>query len=242
MPMFIGASKPSLNLMRVDLNTGLARTAGRGVSSTIDWFADGSGKKLAREDYTARSRKHRIYSYLSGRAELVFEEVTRWPRISVGAVSEDGQALLFTSLHDGGEALQRLSLRDGAISEPVFEVQDRDIDSVLALDADRSYVGVRLSGLVPETVFSAPAIQAAYEVVAASFPAADVRFVSSTADRSVAIFNVSGNAAADDIVEYRRDGQRLAIVGQGYRTVSITGPTPEASQWKLHVQKPSSVR
>ena len=34
----------------------------------------------------------------------------------------------------------------------------------------------------------------------------------------------------------------MTIAGQGYRTVSITGPTPEASQWKLHVQKPSSVR
>ena len=34
----------------------------------------------------------------------------------------------------------------------------------------------------------------------------------------------------------------MSIVGQGYRTINITGPTPEASQWELHVQKPSSVR
>lgn len=34
----------------------------------------------------------------------------------------------------------------------------------------------------------------------------------------------------------------MSIVGQGYRTVSVTGPTPEACQWELHVQKPSAVR
>lgn len=34
----------------------------------------------------------------------------------------------------------------------------------------------------------------------------------------------------------------MSIVGQGFRTIAVTGPTPEASQWELHVQPPSSVR
>ena len=36
--------------------------------------------------------------------------------------------------------------------------------------------------------------------------------------------------------------QPMSIVGQGYRTVAVTGPTPEAVQWELHVQPSSSVR
>ena len=34
----------------------------------------------------------------------------------------------------------------------------------------------------------------------------------------------------------------LSIVGQGFRTLQVTAPAPEATQWELHVQPPSSVR
>lgn len=55
-------------------------------------------------------------------------------------------------------------------------------------------------------------------------------------------YSVSWRDAAGFAIDTPWRWQPMSIVGQGFRTIAVTGPTPEACQWELHVQPPSSVR
>lgn len=55
-------------------------------------------------------------------------------------------------------------------------------------------------------------------------------------------YAITWRDADDFVVETPWHWTPMSIVGQGFRTISVTAPTPEANQWELHVQKPSSVR
>ena len=55
-------------------------------------------------------------------------------------------------------------------------------------------------------------------------------------------YAVSWFDASGFVIDHPWRWTPMTIVGQGFKNINITGPTPEASQWKLHVQKPNTVR
>ena len=72
MPAYENSGDGLYHLYSVSLKSGLGRKSKRGNPHTVDWFVDGAGQVLAREDYNNKKQLHRIYSYLEGSPKLIY--------------------------------------------------------------------------------------------------------------------------------------------------------------------------
>ena len=219
MPAFIGQKNPQKNLLRADLNTGRSKTLARGKSYTVDWFVSADGKVLAREDFDASNATHKIWSYSKKKPYVIYEEDTDIPSISIQGITSDNRSLVYVENNSIGDAVRRISLADGTLSAPEFQQTDKDIDRLLLAGKHREYLGVALSGPIPEYHYLEPERQALMRGVSANFKDSSITTLSATQDNDAIIFKVSGNAGVDDYYLYRAGNRSMALIASGYPTI-----------------------
>lgn len=209
MPAYDQGSVPKYNLYKVKLKNGRGRLHARGNSHTIDWFVSENGTVLAREEYNEKSQLHSIRSKLSGQWEEVFRQKTAIPSISVRAVGDDGESLLFVDSNSDRNAIYKMSLSDGAISGPEYYRDDADVDDLL-LDVNRKLVSVTYSGFKPEHQFSDEKISVLFARLEVTFPASSVYLSSWTPDLKYFVILVSGGDSAGSY--YLVDGKSAELM------------------------------
>jgi hypothetical protein len=135
MPAFMDhkGSKPTLDLIRVNLDTGRgAKVAGRdGTEFTRRWIMDAKGNVIAREDYNEKAQLHEIKSYdPNGSAKTLFSEKTTRPSFSLVGFSERDGALIAVDTKDSNfQQMFEVSMADGKLTGPLRARPGAEIES-----------------------------------------------------------------------------------------------------------------
>ena len=215
-------STPKNHLYRVNLKNGKGKVHAKGNASTIRWFVDESGKILAREDYNNKAQKHRIYSKVSGKWQVIYSHDTDIPEVSLQAVSRDGRELLFLDGEGNNEAISSMSLADGSIKGPLYNRADTDVGYIVT-DINQTFVAVKYSGFTPDYDFNNIEDNQTYTDLATYFPTSSVILEGSTVDNNNWLINVSGNQGAGDYKVFDRDKNQLYNLVSQYPGIDAIG-------------------
>ncbi len=218
MPAYIGKvgvnSEPSRDALKVSLESGRGmKVSGmKGTSSTKDWLISRDGEPLVREDFSDQTERHEIFVRDKSGWRRLRDEPKDTPQTSVFGISRDGQSMLAT-MDDDAEtlALYSISMTDGAISGPVFQRDDADVES-LVMDTNRVVHGVAYSGMFPTYQMFDPLLDKQIRAVQQSFPNSAVRIDSWTDDWSKILMHVEGQTIAGHYYVLEREGMNLKLV------------------------------
>lgn len=187
-----GSSKRALNLLRANLKTGGAMTESRGDDNTIDWFSDGKGNALIRENYDDRADAYEI-ERLKGNSWVTIYEQTDTPRIPISLVglTLDGQHMVYENGEDSGETFEQLQRMDleGNIKGPLFTDQSKEVRLVYR-DDNRRILGVQYAGIQPSYNFLDKKLQQSYDHIKKIAPNATIYLDSWSDDRSRILYRV----------------------------------------------------
>lgn len=214
MPAFSNRTTPTRDLYRVSLETGLGEQYSRGRSGTLDWFVSRDGRVLAREDFDEIAMEHRIYSYPDGKPQLIYKNETKRPNISVQAVSDDENKILFVDQEKKDVGVFTMDLSNGEIGGPLFARNGSDI-AYLLTDINRKLLAVVYSRK-PAYSFQNAHIDKLYGRVSATFPDSSITYLGSTSDLSKTLFQVSGNYDPHSFVLFDAEQVSLNSLGSGY--------------------------
>jgi len=202
---------PSLNLLKVDLNTGKGRVHSNGNGDTVDWFADTDGTILAREDYSNRTNKYKLSTKQSGKWETVLEyETENGPRGLVGGTPDKSALVVFGTGKDGFSKLRLLSF-DGTYSEPQMAREKTEINCVL-VDENRVVLGVVYGGLQPSYDFFDKDLARDVQDMQDKEPSASVRLESWSENFKKLIFYIEGAGYAGGYFILDRSTSDLKII------------------------------
>ena len=201
-------------LYRVSFETGLGKQQSRGRDGTLDWFVSRDGKVLARVDYNKAAKEHQVYSYSDGKPQLIYKKKTDLPDISIQAISDDEEKLLFIDKEKKNVGVFTMNLSNGEIGGPHYARTGADINGLLT-DVNRKLVAVVYSRK-PYYLFQDIRMEKLYGQVSASFPDSTIRYLGSTSDLSKVLFQVSGNYDPHSFVLFDAEQVSLNSLGSGY--------------------------
>ena len=217
MPAFVGQTRnPPNALMKVNLDTGLARVFKRGRPATIDWIVDAQGEPIAREDFDDNSNVYSIFSYVDGSPKEIYREKTDRPTLGLVGVKSDKSALIISkrSKKEGFLGLYELSF-EGELSDKIHDRSDADVASVVT-DPNRVIYGVEFSGMYPTYIFFEDDVADALVQVESLDPGAAVTLADWTPDFRQLVLHVAGGASAPTYFVLDRDQNNLLRVASTY--------------------------
>lgn len=198
-----------MDLYRVSLETGRGKVFARGNRNTIDWFVDHQGRVLAREDYDNGKNSHQVFSKISGKWQLIYENESSILGLYFQAASRDGTQLLFEDSADNNTAIFSMALSDGGIQGPIYQREGTDVDHVIA-DVNRQLIAVKYSGFTPRYDFLESKGNQIVELFVSSFPGNSIDYAGHTSDQGQWLIRISGNdgAGAYKIYDHRKNTLR----------------------------------
>ena len=198
-----------MDLYRVSLETGRGKVFARGNRNTIDWFVDHQGRVLAREDYDNGKNSHQVFSKISGKWQLIYENESSILGMYFQAASRDGTQLLFEDSADNNTAIFSMALSDGGIQGPIYQREGTDVDHVIA-DVNRQLIAVKYSGFTPRYDFLESKGNQIVELFVSSFPGNSIDYAGHTSDQGQWLIRISGNdgAGAYKIYDHRKNTLR----------------------------------
>ncbi|MEM8501380.1 MAG: prolyl oligopeptidase family serine peptidase [Pseudomonadota bacterium] len=220
MPAYVDSVSAEYDLFKVSLKSGLGRRFKSGRAATKDWFANREGQVVAREDFKAKSEQHRIYSYLNGKPELVYENKTARPTANFFAVSSDGEQLVFSDDDGDADALYKLNLASGNITGPFAKLDNRTIDHVLR-DNRSQHIATVYGGLTPFYAFTEQRMQQLYQRLLNTFPNSSVHYVDATDNFELVIVRVSGNYVPHSYLLFDTNKVELELLASGYPQLTV---------------------
>ncbi|KCZ65881.1 hypothetical protein L53_00810 [Hyphomonas sp. L-53-1-40] len=214
MPAYVGDrySDPNYNLLRVNLKTGKGRRFKSGVDNTVDWFVDKDGTVLAREDYNNTTDTYRVYTYVNGKRELIYELETSQLPPGVTGIKADRSALLFSDGSDADDSGNVYELDfSGQLTPASLGGKGGTIERIIK-DGNRFVLGVEYSGAVPSYKFYDPDVDAAVSGMVNQFSTASVNLVSWTDDWSKLLYLIYGSDTPGSYVLQDRETGQLMLV------------------------------
>lgn len=224
MPAYAGrfGVTPKYHLYRVSLKNGRGKVHAKGNSSTIQWFVDGTGKVLAREDYNPSTQNHEIYSNVSGNWQTIYSYKTPIPEFTPQALSDDGSRLLLLSGDGNNLAVFSMSLKDGDIQGPLYVREGTDVGD-LETDINQTLIAVKYSGFTPSYEFNNAEDNESYSILADHFSYSSVNVHGKTADNNKWLISVSGNEGAGAYKLFDRAQTKLYNLVSEYPAVRSIG-------------------
>jgi dipeptidyl aminopeptidase/acylaminoacyl peptidase len=216
MPAFMGANSrdPAFDVIKVNLDTGrgLRQLTTRGTSSTIDWIVNAKGEAVAREDFSEDQQQHRVRAFSGGSGREIFSDKTDLISVSMLGLSGRKNALVTSTRVDSDFlTLYEMSLDDGAITGPILQRSDADVEAVI-MDENRVVHGVRYSGMFPSYEMFDPALNADLKAATEVFPASAVYLDSWSSDWSKLLLLVDGGLKPQRYVLFDRTARKFLVV------------------------------
>lgn len=216
MPAWMGpvGSRPTYDLLKVNLKHGRGRRFKRGRKHSRDWFSDGQGNPLAREDYDNRQNRYEVKHYSKGKWETLFDAPNSpIPPISIYGVMPDMTGLVFIALTRGDEGFEELMKLgfDGKITGPLLTQRRKEIDQIYT-DGNRQVIGVRYAGSEPSYEFLDEKIQQAHAAVKEKLPYATLYLDSWSDDRSKLLYRMFEASIGDVWLIAHADTNSLSIL------------------------------
>ncbi|MEO1322675.1 MAG: prolyl oligopeptidase family serine peptidase [Pseudomonadota bacterium] len=212
MPAYIGkrGADPRLDLLTAELDSRRASRYMRGTNDTIDWFVGDGGRVLARERYDNKTNAYLVQWRTGEKWTTIFEEKVDVPDMSIRGVMPDESGLVFAQYFGTGSALMKLG-SDGEITGPVIADRNRQIETIYT-DNNRTVLGVRFAGIIPDYEFLDPQLQDSFESVSEKLPEATIYIDSWSDDRNKILYNVFDPGLGDVWIVHSRDADDLSVV------------------------------
>lgn len=194
----------SFNLYKVNLKKRrLPRIYQRGTSDTNDFFVGDDGEVLARERFSNKKNLHRIEARHDDEWVEIYREETDVISKGFYGLTPDKKHLVFRSYNydNGRRSYYKMALKDGAISEPLFSREDKDVSHLLT-DVYRIVHGVSYTGFTPEYEFFDSKLNARMKGIAKVMPNHLFRIRDYTSDWSNIVFQMDGNDTSGDYILY----------------------------------------
>lgn len=222
MPGFVGqlGSDPAYDLLRVRLDRSNGRVHSSGRHNTIDWFVARDGRVLAREDLDPRRENYRLYTEVTGKLELVYEDDdTKFVPFSVVGILPDETGVVII---DRGDEEEFSSVRvlnfDGTMGRSLFTQSDRGIEYLLT-DENRYVVGAKFRGETPTYSFLDPAVDSAVATLVSQYNGLSVDIYDWTADFANILVRISGGGVTPKYYFYKPGEKRLSGVVSAYEGI-----------------------
>ncbi|MEM8616343.1 MAG: alpha/beta fold hydrolase [Pseudomonadota bacterium] len=217
MPAFMGSAgyDPDKDLLKVNLKTGRGRSAFGGNHHTKDWFTNGAGDVLVREDYNNKTNTYRLIHYLpNGDMKTLLEVKAEIPPVSILGVMPDQTGLVYIANSRDGAGYDRLMKLgfDGTKSQ-IIEDKDLDIAATLT-DRERRVVAVRYAGPSPTYAFIDESLGAVFARAEAKLPSASLYLDSWSDDKSVLLMRAFDGGLGDVWLTFDAKEDAFALVGR----------------------------
>lgn len=179
------------------------RLVQRGTRDTNDFFIDEKGEVIARERFSNEKNLHRVESKISGKWEVIYENETKIRTASFHGLTPDRKKLVMrkTSKETKRRAYYTLALDDGSIEGPVFEREDKDVESLI-MSVNRIVAGVRYSGFEPSYEFFDPKLNARLNGIKNVLPGSSIWVRDNTEDWNNIILYSTGDHNAGEYLYY----------------------------------------
>ncbi len=210
----------SYDLYEVELDGGVARIVARGDAGTFDYFVNGGGDVIAREEYKERDKRYRLWARRGAGWTPILERQGEGIPFSIHGLTPDETSFVYT-ITDAETGVRRafaLSL-DGASTRPLFVDANREIDGVL-VDDFRRVIGVRYAGATPSYKFFDAELNADMDSVVASREGLSVSLVGWTEDLRTLIVLVEGGFMTPAYLRYDRDTRQLTRLTSRYARIA----------------------
>lgn len=230
MPAYSGSSKtnvpPPYSLMKVNIKSpDRPKVAMKGKPSTINYFVNSDGNVLAREDFSNERDVHKVYSYLSGKSKLIFEEKTPIRYKSFVGFTPDQKSLVMLASSRKTDRIDyfTLSLESGEISPTEWSKEDVDIEFAIN-DINNIVEGVRYSGFNPSYRFFNENIQKKMDTVLNYFPDHSVGLHGWSSDWDKLLISVEGSS----------DPGSYYLFSGGKKLIKLTSKRPGFAPEDIH--------
>lgn len=222
MPAYVGTygSNPEYGLLKARLDLSDATIVSRGKHNTFDWYVDGKGTILAREDYDSDVDEYRIFTGKNGPLTKIYQETTALPETGVVGVHPDGTGLILAKGGDG-EEYSSISLLgfDGTVSGSLFNRAGASVDATIT-DENRVLIGVVYSGLRPTYEFFDPSLTADMEMLTGMYPDDVVGLVGWTKNFQSLVVKIEGGATAPAYFLFDRTKRQIGKLAQSYAAIN----------------------
>jgi dienelactone hydrolase len=208
-----GFSPVSFDLVKINLETGQKAGPGfPGAKGTRAWLSDTDGKPVARLDFGDVSQVQEIYGYANGKARVIHSTEDLLTDFAIAGLKEGGGSIMVidrpaNSLY---QALQELSLTDGALSAPVMSRPDADVEGVLT-DRNSIVKGVVYAGFIPRYDFFDKALAGDVQAVQQLFTGESVRLAGWSDDWNKLLFLTEGGKFPSQYVLVDRKAQTSPV-------------------------------
>jgi dipeptidyl aminopeptidase/acylaminoacyl peptidase len=199
MPAFEDQREPRYSLYRAELGSELARKVKSGTHDTIDWFVDGDGEPVLREDFDRRDGAYRLYAYRDGDPKLIreVEGLSRPTSYAIGLAADGEHLVYFMGEPEAGPGevgTYLVALADGRIVREIFKSgRSRTLRT-----RNRTILGAELAGMTRRFEFLDPGLDAKIGGLRRAFDGQSVSLESWTDDFSEIIVYVEGEGFAGD--------------------------------------------
>lgn len=217
-----------LMLMKVSLAIGSGRPSieSKGVKNAIDYFVGQDGSVLAVESYNPNSHLYQV-RVPDGRGwREIYSDNSDLREFSISGLTPDRKSLVLVNENDdtGFDSVYTMSLTDGKISNELFNITSKDIDSLL-IDINQIVYGVRYSGFTPRYAFFDATLSARIAKIQSMFQGESVFLTSSSPDWKQLVVMVEGSFYAGDYFMIHGD-QAPDFVGTSRRQIEVDSLHP----------------
>lgn len=195
------------SLFDVNLETGVAKLTKRGSPSTIFFIVDEKGDVFARIDHRQKGDDWRIYSYVSGKAVKIFEDVDApLAPYSVWGLTPDKKSLIVSDAVGNTDVVYKMSLETGELGSPVFsepnsslvfDIEDESSSIIRAL----AYFDIEK----PKYRFFDETLSAVFQEIDQLLEGAPARIVSASDNYRQLVLYVEGNFTAGAYIVFDRN-------------------------------------
>ncbi|MDZ7925543.1 MAG: hypothetical protein U5M23_16175 [Marinagarivorans sp.] len=159
MPAFIQPAlldlPPDYSLVRVRLDKRIKPQIARGGSNiSDDFFVDAQGNPIAEEQYSDKTNLHVVLAKQGDNWIKIYENENPSRNIVIVGLTPDEKSLVMLGNDEkaGRTGYFTMSLKDGSLSESIFNRIDADVEDVIT-DINRIVYGVRYAGFKPSYQF-----------------------------------------------------------------------------------------
>ncbi len=221
MPAYVDDGRggaPTYGFYRVPVNHRSERLLVRGTRNTIDWFVDGDGNPIVREDFNDSANTYKLVRYDGRKRVTIFEEedVER-PALTIVGMTPDRESLVIRKADYAADVdkYHLMNIADGFVSEPILGSDEKDVDHVLT-DLNRNVLGVRYTGFKPTYEFLDPTVDRVVRRIQARLGDVSAELVDWSDDFETMLFYVSGSWTAGSFLLFRGPESQPVPIGHKY--------------------------
>jgi len=204
----------TIDVYRVDLDTGRGMRQTRGDSDTVGYVLNAEGEPTAREAYQQDNGLWRLSARTGTGWREIYSERALLDTPSVWGIGRTLDSLMIDrQVEGGGRELSEIALADGSVRE-TFRL-DRDIDAVFH-DNRGLTIGIGYTDVYQEYRLFEPRLQAVLDVFKEALPGRQLTIVSFSDDYQVVCVYVEGTGETGGYYLFDAAANAISLVGRAY--------------------------